>query len=102
MIKELGPGLRLTLALTILTGLLYPAVMTGLSELIFPRQANGSLVTVNGKIVGSSLIGQSVHEAGILSSAAFGGRQRLRRDRQQWHEPGPHERQAPPWNDQNG
>ena len=59
MIKELGPGLRLTLAFTILTGLLYPAVMTGLSELIFPKQAKGSLVTVNGKVVGSSLIGQS-------------------------------------------
>jgi len=59
MIKELGPGFRLTLAFTILTGLLYPAVMTGLSELIFPRQANGSLVTVNGNVVGSSLIGQS-------------------------------------------
>jgi potassium-transporting ATPase KdpC subunit len=59
MIKELGPGLRLTLALTILTGLLYPAVMTGVSEVIFPRQANGSLVTVNGKVVGSSLIGQA-------------------------------------------
>lgn len=59
MIKELGPGLRLTLLLTILTGLLYPAVMTGISELIFPKQANGSLVTLDGKIVGSSLIAQS-------------------------------------------
>src|SRR6202023_2320123 len=59
MIKELGPGLRLTLVFTVLTGLLYPAVMTGVSELIFPKQANGSLVTVNGKVVGSSLIGQS-------------------------------------------
>ena len=59
MIKELGPGFRLTLAFTILTGLAYPVVMTGLSELIFPRQAKGSLVTVNGKVVGSSLIGQS-------------------------------------------
>src|ERR1700747_629876 len=59
MLKQLGPGLRFTLALTILTGLLYPAVMTGVSELIFPKQANGSLVTVNSKVVGSSLIGQS-------------------------------------------
>jgi len=59
MIRELGPGLRLTLALTILTGLLYPAVMTALSEMIFPRQANGSLLTANGKVVGSTLIGQS-------------------------------------------
>jgi K+-transporting ATPase ATPase C chain len=59
MIKELGPGLRLTLVFTVLTGLLYPAVMTGVSELILPTQSNGSLVTVNGKVVGSSLIGQS-------------------------------------------
>lgn len=59
MLKELGPGLRLTLIFTVLTGLLYPAVMTGVSELAFPKQANGSLVTVGGKVVGSSLIGQS-------------------------------------------
>src|SRR5450631_3711368 len=59
MLKELGPGFRLTLIFTLLTGLLYPAVMTGVSELIFPKQANGSLVSVDGKIVGSSLIGQS-------------------------------------------
>jgi K+-transporting ATPase ATPase C chain len=59
MLKELGPGLRLTLIFTVLTGLLYPALMTGVSELVFPKQANGSLVTVNGKVVGSSLIGQS-------------------------------------------
>src|ERR1019366_5542115 len=59
MIKELGPGFRLTLIFTILTGLLYPAVMTSVSELIFPKQANGSLVSLNGKVVGSSLIGQT-------------------------------------------
>jgi K+-transporting ATPase ATPase C chain len=58
MIKELGPGFRLTLIFTVVLGLLYPAVMTGVSELIFPKQANGSLVTVGGKVVGSSLIGQ--------------------------------------------
>src|SRR6266446_215611 len=58
MLKELGPGLRLTIIFTVLTGLLYPAVMTGVSELIFPKQANGSLITVNGKVVGSGLIGQ--------------------------------------------
>lgn len=59
MLKELGPGLRLMIVFTVLTGLLYPVVMTGVSEVIFPKQANGSLVTVNGKVVGSSLIGQS-------------------------------------------
>ena len=59
MVKELGPGFRLTLVFTLLTGLLYPALMTGLSELVFPKQANGSLLTVDGKLVGSSLIGQN-------------------------------------------
>jgi K+-transporting ATPase ATPase C chain len=59
MLKELGPAFRLMLVFTVLTGLLYPVVMTGVSHLIFPAQAKGSLVTVNGKIVGSSLIGQN-------------------------------------------
>jgi len=63
MLKELGPGFRLTLVFTILTGLLYPAIMTGISEAIFPKQANGSLVTVDGKTVGSSLIGQNFSKA---------------------------------------
>src|SRR5437870_695915 len=59
MINEIGPGFRLMLVFTVLTGLLYPAVMTGISEVIFPKQANGSLVTMNDKVVGSSLIGQN-------------------------------------------
>ena len=59
MIKELGPGLRMMIALTIVTGLAYPLAMTGIAEALFSHKANGSLVTQNGKIVGSSLIGQS-------------------------------------------
>jgi K+-transporting ATPase ATPase C chain len=59
MLKELGPGLRLTLVMTVLTGLLYPGLLTGICQLILPSQANGSLVTANGKVVGSSLIGQA-------------------------------------------
>jgi K+-transporting ATPase ATPase C chain len=59
MIKELGPGFRLTLIFTVLLGLVYPIVMTGVSQAIFPRQANGSLITLNGKVVGSSAIGQN-------------------------------------------
>ena len=59
MLKEFGPGLRFTLILTLLTGLLYPGVVTALCQIAFPRQANGNLVMVNGRAVGSSLIGQN-------------------------------------------
>src|SRR6266516_1887682 len=54
----LRPAVVLTLLLTILTGLLYPGVVTVLAQLIFPYQANGSLHYVNGKLVGSDLIVQ--------------------------------------------
>ena len=59
MLKELGPALRLMIVFTILLGLVYPVAMTGISKVIFPNRAGGSLVTVNGKVVGSSLIGQT-------------------------------------------
>jgi len=58
MKQILVPALLITLVLTVVTGLIYPLVVTGLSQLLFPHQANGSLITVNGKIVGSELIGQ--------------------------------------------
>jgi K+-transporting ATPase ATPase C chain len=58
MKQILIPAVMLTLVLTVLTGLIYPLVVTGLSQVLFPHQANGSLITANGKIVGSELIGQ--------------------------------------------
>jgi potassium-transporting ATPase KdpC subunit len=56
--KYIRPAVVLTLLLTVLTGLIYPGVVTALAQLIFPYQANGSLHYVNGKLVGSDLIGQ--------------------------------------------
>jgi K+-transporting ATPase ATPase C chain len=59
MWKQLLPGLRMTLLLTALTGLLYPGLVTGLCQVFFPWQANGSLLFKDGRVIGSALIGQS-------------------------------------------
>jgi len=59
MLGQLIPGFRITLVLTILTGFLYTGVVTGLSQLLFRHEANGSLILKDGRVVGSSLIGQN-------------------------------------------
>ena len=59
MWKQIAPAFRITLFFTVLTGLIYPGVVTGLCQLLFPSKANGSLVEVNGQAVGSALIGQN-------------------------------------------
>lgn len=56
---QLLPALRMTLVMTVLTGLIYPGIVTGLCQMLFPSRANGSLINVNGRIVGSALIGQN-------------------------------------------
>ncbi len=58
MLATLKPALRLLLILTVLTGILYPLAVTGIAQLVFPAQANGSLIVQNGKVAGSQLIGQ--------------------------------------------
>ena len=58
MIKHLKPAIILFVLLMVLTGVIYPLVVTGLAQLLFPYQANGSLMTDGGKITGSGLIGQ--------------------------------------------
>jgi K+-transporting ATPase ATPase C chain len=59
MWKHLRPAITLTLALTVLLGLAYPFAITGLAGVLFPDQAAGSLITRNGTVVGSALIGQT-------------------------------------------
>jgi K+-transporting ATPase ATPase C chain len=58
MLEQLLPAVRITLVLTVLTGMLYPALVTGIAQAIFHKHANGSLIEINGKVIGSELIGQ--------------------------------------------
>lgn len=59
MWTQIVPAFRIVLIFTVLTGMVYPGVVTGLCQLVFNRQANGSLVSANGQVVGSSLLGQN-------------------------------------------
>lgn len=58
MWRQMMPALRMTLLLTVVTGLLYPGLVTVICQTVFPRQANGSLIERNGRVIGSALLGQ--------------------------------------------
>ncbi|MGA8301308.1 MAG: potassium-transporting ATPase subunit KdpC [Terriglobales bacterium] len=66
MKKNLITAVLMTIATTILLGIIYPLVVTGLAQVLFPRQANGQLIYRNGKVIGSSLIAQGFSGAGYF------------------------------------
>jgi K+-transporting ATPase ATPase C chain len=76
LLHQLRSGFLLLLLFTFLTGVLYPLAVTGIAQLVFPAKANGSLITMSGKVVGSDLIGQQFSAPGYfwsrLSSTAPG------------------------------
>src|ERR1035437_10354072 len=73
---QLWPAISILLAFTVITGLIYPAVVTGIAQVVFPSQANGSMITVDGATIGSSLIVQQLDDPKYFSgrpSAAGAG-----------------------------
>jgi K+-transporting ATPase ATPase C chain len=68
ILKQIYPAIAMTVVLTVLLGIIYPLVVTGLAQVMFPAKAGGSLIEKDGKVIGSSLIGQTFNGTGYFHS----------------------------------
>jgi K+-transporting ATPase ATPase C chain len=66
MFSEIRPAILVTLFLTVITGIIYPLAMTGIAQVVFPHQANGSLISESDQVIGSELIGQNFSGEGYF------------------------------------
>jgi K+-transporting ATPase ATPase C chain len=74
LLRPLRPAILLLLAITLVTGVAYPVIVTAVAQVAFPSQANGSMIVVNGQAIGSSLIGQAFDDPKYFSGRLSAGK----------------------------